>query len=203
MSDLNIESIEDVKFEHPDFKLQWIGHQYGGMENPNFGKIEHIVACDVEGKPLFDQYIITENSGAIVIPWDEQNGNVRIGLVTQYRFVPAREYVEAVRGFGKENETATETAYRELFEETGLKAGDVKIIGRINPNTAFYTTDIPVVAAKVSKIEELANCGGDGFVEKIKKVAPFDLSELWHLEMECGLTTAAIFKFTNALNRYI
>lgn len=196
---LKIKPIQKTLDSNPDFKPGWTPLSHGGMVNPTFGSIEPIVVCRKDDTPIFDQYMIQEKPGAIIIPYDSHNGSIRIGLITQERFIPQKTYVEAVRGFGKDDETELQTAYRELFEETGMKTNGITILGRINPNTAFYRTDIPIIAARFNEIEEILNPGEDNLVEKIQKVAPYTFSDLRKLQqeglLECGITKAAIQEF--------
>ena len=198
---MKVRLLEDVLKKHPDFKHGWAEKPYGGLENPRFGKLSHIVVCKDDGTPIYDQYMIEEQPGSIVVPYDNKDGIIRVGLVTQERPIPERVYTELPRGFGRENETALKTAYRELLEETGLnttKEG-VKILGRINFNTTFYKTDAPVVAIAFENLDNMGDPQGDKFAEKLIKVAPYDYNQIKDLmakeEIECGITQAALFRF--------
>ena len=193
--------LSEVLETHPGFygKVGWKPLELGGMENPRFGSLEHVAICDDAGNPLFDQYMITEAPGSIVLPYDTQNGIIRVGLITEERPVPGKDYVAAPRGFGNEDEDTLQAAYRELLEESGLKAESLEIIGRVNVNTAFYRTNIPIVAAPFDQLEAIQNPKGDGFAEKIKGSAPYSFSDIRQLQlegrMECGLTLAALSTF--------
>ena len=59
--------------------------------------------------------------------------------------------MELPRGFSNLGERVEETALRELGEETGKFGNSMIFIGRVNPNSAFYTTSgIPLYAAEVN-----------------------------------------------------
>lgn len=192
----NIRPIEEVMKEFPDFKPGWKPYQNGVMENPRFGKIRHIAVCDGK-KPLWDQYQIEETPGAIIIPYDRLDG-IRVGLIEIERPVIGRLSYEFPRGFAERDESETEAAYRELFQETGLKGNGIRFLEKNNPNTAFYKTEDAIFAAEFEKIEDLKKIKGDGN-EKIRSVAPFKFSEIQNLQksrlLVCGLTKAALFEF--------
>lgn len=196
--------LREVLLEHQEFRSK-LGWTYdldkGVLENPRFGRVERIAVCRKDSEPIFDQYAITETPGSVILPYDRFAGVVRIGLITQYRYVPGRDFLEAPRGFGKENEKECLTAYRELLEETGLVASEDNLtyLGRVNHNTAFYTTDIAAFAAQFEKLEEIINPGQDNIVEKITKVTPYSFQDLRKLhqegKLECGITNSALFLF--------
>ena len=196
---LKVESLDDVVKTHPDFVPQWKTDRLGGMENPKFGKLSHVVVCKRDGTPLFDQYQIEEKPGAVIIPYEEHNKNIRVGLVSQERVIPGKYYVEVPRGFGEGDESLLETAYRELFEETGLVSKDLRVIGKINPNTAFYATDIKVVAARFENLNRIKNPRSFSIVENIQKVETYSFKDIVKLmksgRLDCGITQAALFKF--------
>ena len=196
--------LRKVLEEHPEFKgkLGWSYDQYSGiLENPQFGKVEQIVVCREDGTPIFDQYSITETPGSVILPYDNIKSVIRVGLITQNRYVPGKDFLEAPRGFGEENEEKCLTAYRELLEETGFVASEENIsyLGKVNHNTAFYTTDIAVFSAQFGQLEEIINLNGDNLVEKITKIAPYSFRDLRKLQqegrIECGITNSALFLF--------
>jgi len=201
--------LEDVLKTHPNFKPQWEELPYGGLENPKFGRLSHIVVCKDDGTPIYDQYMIEEQPGSIVVPYDNNNEVIRVGLVKQERPIPEREYTELPRGFGREDENALETAYRELLEETGLKASKdgVKVLGRINFNTTFYKTDVPVISIAFDNLDDMGNPEGDKFAERFIKVAPHNFDQVKDLmakeEIECGITQAALFRFASYKPEFI
>lgn len=196
---LNVRQLGEVISEYPDFEPEWRELEYGGLENPKFGRVEHVAICKETGEPIFDQYVIEETPGSIIVPYGIHNKNFRVGLSTADRFVPGEEFVELPRGFGKPGETELETAYRELFEETGFIPGSVEIIGYTNHNTAFYTTEAPIIAARCNRLEEIQNPGEDSIVEKIKSVKPYTMGDLERLRLEgklkCGITKSALADF--------
>ena len=206
---MKVRLLEDVLKAHPDFKPGWVERPYGGMENPKFGRLSHVVVCKDDGTPIYDQYMIEEQPGSIIVPYDEKDGIVRVGLVTQERPIPEREYAELPRGFGREDETALQTAYRELLEETGLKVSgeDIRLLGRINVNSSFYKTDIPIVAIKFYSLDEMGNPEGDKFAERLVKASPYNYNQIKDLiaieKLECAMTQSALFRFISYKPEFI
>lgn len=60
-------------------------------------------------------------------------------MVKQYRHGSDSITLEFPAGMVDPGEDKSNTAKRELLEETGYKAGSIKLIGCINPNPAFMT----------------------------------------------------------------
>ncbi len=154
----------------------------GGIVNTKFGAavLRVVVQKLVEGrlKDLYDQPIMVENPGAIVVC---QAGD-RVGLVQNYRFVGER-LIDAGAGYVKwlhdegrfEALLATlgrwcwelprglspkynaddirdfvlATAKAEALEESGLRLSGVRIAGRVNANSTFYAHAQYVVHGKV------------------------------------------------------
>lgn len=163
-----IKRIADVLREKPDFKSGWNSIEeplpdgrriVTGIENPRYGKVERVVVCKDDGTPLFDQYQISEgpadaqgrraySSGAVIVPYFVQD-ELFVGLITRIREVvidPSTgqqgRYTsrELPRGFSSFGERPSDTAVRELGEETGKHVRRLDYLGKVNPNTAFYVT---------------------------------------------------------------
>ncbi len=194
----------DVLKTHPFFTPGWGAIEDGGIENPNIARVSHVVICKDNGTPIYDQIMIEEKPGSIVLPYDTSTGRVRVGLVLQERPISGKYLIEVPRGFGNPDEDALQTAYRELFEETGLDessiASPLEIIGsRLNPNTTYWRTAPPIIVARFKRLEEISNPRGDRFAERIKNSKPYTFSDIQELQrrgkLECGITAAALFHF--------
>jgi hypothetical protein len=159
-----VKSVKEVE----SFCKGWAGADF---ECPSHGKIEHVVVCDDDGLPKYDQYRIWEGvkrndgkyplvSGAAVIPYYKTGECLFIGILSKIRpivhdtnagrsggFVS----LEIPRGFQSVFDSDSgATAIKELGEETQLLAKKIFQIGKYNPNTAFYVTPgIPIFAAEV------------------------------------------------------
>lgn len=143
-----------------------------GIENPKFGMVRLVVVCDGNGKPIFDQYQLEEGpagkdgkrpltSGGIILPYFRVGETLHVGLIERFREIvydpvtglQGVPSLELPRGFSKLSDSSDE-AYmrRELGEETGKVALSMRWIGRVNPNTAFYATGVPVLAVEVDPV---------------------------------------------------
>lgn len=90
-------------------------------------------------------------SGAVIIPFVGES----ILFERHYRVATDEFSWELPRGFGEPDETDSETARRELREETGLLADDVTVISRIHADAGIMNDDIAVVATRSGSIDYL------------------------------------------------
>ncbi len=175
-----------------------------------------------EMQPLYDQPIIVENVGAVVIA--QLNG--RIGLVQNFRMVGERllphagsNYIrdlqqkklwrallaslgeyrwEAPRGSLPEhgeselNAFILKTAHIEALQESGFRLASARIVGSVNPNSTFFPHALYVVHAQ---IESLHQTDAED-LEILGNTKLFTLEELRELnnkgEFDCGFTLAAL-----------
>jgi ADP-ribose pyrophosphatase len=73
----------------------------------------------------------------------------RVVLNLNYRHATRSWELELPRGKRDNNETAEQTAIRELQEETGLRVSEQIFLGEITPDTGVLASVIPVYAGKV------------------------------------------------------
>jgi 8-oxo-dGTP pyrophosphatase MutT (NUDIX family) len=174
------------------------------LVNPKFGSVEQVVICADNGNPLWDQYQIVENVGAVIVPYTLQDVGWRIGLITTERpvvfgvsGVQGIKSIELPRGFPVPGETSKQAAQRELSEETGRQAVVLEALGLINPNTAFYTTSIPAYAAQVDlgRKEEVKTQGYEKILKSEFKDVAEVVSMLQRGDITCGFTQAALMLF--------
>ena len=199
--------LTQVRQEYPKFKIKtgWEPAEDGGFSNPKFGFVESVVICKDDGSPVYDQYQIVEKGGAIVIPYYFER-QLRVGLISIFRVIPADPKnpgkqgiisIETPRGFAIDGEVAEETAIRELGEETQRVVASLKLIGYVNPNTAFYKSYIPVFALEVDR-EKYSKLRPEA-EEKIFQCRFYTKQEVEALvrarKIFCGLTKAALMDF--------
>ncbi len=174
-----------------------------------------------EAKDAYDQAIMVENAGAIVVC--ESAG--KVGLVQNFRFVAERlmnagkDYVkkldeekrwgellatlgqwqwELPRGMSTvESETdlgkfVVATAKVEAFEESGFVIEDARICGKCNPNSTFFAHSQYVVSGRVAATKP--NCPEPS--ELLGATRLFSGEEIRRLanegELQDGLTFAAL-----------
>lgn len=196
-----------------------------GVANPIGWAALHIVVQklidDEEIKDLYDQILIVENPGAVVVC----NQNDKIGMVQSFRFTAERlktadpgylkqliaenrfsELLESLgrwqwelpKGLSPNDDSADLTelvlkvAQLEAEQEAGFQIDNPRIIGRVNPNPTFFAHAQYVVAADIK-------AQGDNSpeaLEMIGKVKLFGATEIRQLatdgEFEDGLSLAAL-----------
>ncbi len=104
--------------------------------------------------------VVRHMGGAGIIAIDEGGD---IYLVRQFRYAVGEELIEIPAGKLEPNEDPMVTAKRELIEEAGISANDVKPIGKIIPTCGYcdeviyvyYATDITPAQQNLDEDEEL------------------------------------------------
>ncbi|MBQ6153888.1 MAG: NUDIX hydrolase [Ruminococcus sp.] len=69
-------------------------------------------------------------------------------LVRQWRHAAEKLSIEFPGGIADEGEDPAKTAYRELLEETGFKAGKITHLGTVSPNPALFSNRFHVYLAE-------------------------------------------------------
>ncbi|MFN8506231.1 MAG: LuxR C-terminal-related transcriptional regulator [Dehalococcoidia bacterium] len=139
--------------------------------NGGFGRL-FSTFISIDGRPVWDQYGIDEGplaprpgpagmprrdalGGAVVVPYvGTPGGGCLVGVIRHERPLPGIVTVELPRGFAEPGETAQITAISEMIEEFGVdgygpsRTQEIRRLGRINANTAFYTGFVEVYAAR-------------------------------------------------------
>ena len=196
-----------------------------GIANPIGWAALHIVVQkltnDEEIRDLYDQILIVENPGAVVVC----NQNDRIGMVQSFRFTAERlrtaepgylkqliaenRFAELLESLGRWqwelpkglspnedstdlNELVLKVARLEAEQEAGFEIDNPRIIGRVNPNPTFFAHAQYVVAADIK-------AQGDNdpeALEMIGQVKLFTAKEVRQLvsegQFEDGLSLAAL-----------
>lgn len=177
------------------------------LAHDGFGAIHHVVVCDADGSPRWDQPLRAEPRGSVAVPVLPDG---RLMLVRVFRPVlPApgaatpwegaawdamgAPSIEFPRGFGQPGETSEAIARREVREETGHRALRTDLLGEVFANTTFDSSPIAVVRVEVHD-------GGDeldGEVDDVLLATAEEVSQ-WIGEgaIRCGITLAAWSLYT-------
>ena len=89
---------------------------------------------------------VVEHPGAVAILGLTTNGEVI--LVRQWRHAVGRALLEIPAGIRDPNEPETETAQRELLEETGFAAGSISEIARYFSSAGFCNEEMTLFVAR-------------------------------------------------------
>jgi ADP-ribose pyrophosphatase len=85
--------------------------------------------------------------GVVIVP-ETPDGRLLLVRMSRYAFLD--ESIEFPRGSGEAGEPTVETARRELMEETGLVAGELRPLGRHRPDTSVLEVEAEVFLAPVA-----------------------------------------------------
>lgn len=88
--------------------------------------------------------IIDHNGGAVVIPIKD-NGN--IVLIKQFRKAMEKDMIELPAGKVEKGELPSTTVERELKEETGYSAEEIKLISEFNPSVGYANETLYIYIA--------------------------------------------------------
>jgi hypothetical protein len=142
-------------------QLDW---RYGGdktnvvVENPNIGvSFLRYMITSPNDEFLYDIVAIKEsrNNSVIVV----RNSQKQLGLVWEWRPIPAKWFWACPRGFGDpEDKDNITTAKREMIEEIGnCKIVNSQKIGSLYENTAFFENPVGLVLFDVEEVETQVN----------------------------------------------
>lgn len=127
------------------------------------GRILSLYNDDVllpNGKSSKREYV-SHNGASAVLPIDEKGF---VYLVRQYRYAYGEEVLEIPAGKIEKGEDPKLCAVRELSEETGWVAEDVRLITCLYPSPGYTNERIYVFLAKVRLLEE-AHADENEFLE--------------------------------------
>ena len=80
-------------------------------------------------------YHLDYHDGVMVVPIKVSTHDIKFVFVNQYRYPIARDCLEFPGGSKDKTETSELAARRELLEETGYKADEMRFIYMMNPST--------------------------------------------------------------------
>lgn len=97
-------------------------------------KVRKDVVVNPRNLSLHEMFVLEQPDWVNIIPLtpDEQ-----VILIEQWRHGTRSVHLETPGGLMEPNETPTECARRELLEETGYEAGELRLLGVVHPNPAI------------------------------------------------------------------
>lgn len=95
-----------------------------------------------DGCRIYSYFILERPNFVLVLASSRSN---EIALVRQYRPATAKSYWSLPAGYLRENEIPLEAARRELMEETGLKASDLREVTCFDPLPGYIRSKAHVV----------------------------------------------------------
>lgn len=193
-------------------------HRSVVLENPDKRvnqQVLHVVICNDDGVPMWDQFLHWENGGAITLPVNSkgqiglieierpvQRENRPFQLVGRSKDVDAqvlvnlgRKCLEAPRGMASKNEKPGETAAREAEEELGRVILAKQYVGCLIANSTF---DPRLLHGYIVQVNEKRKSSLPKDVnEKIFKVDwydPLEVAQMLQMGPECPI----VCSFTKA-----
>jgi len=154
----------------------WRIHQRSTLFEHRIFRLErHELEEDIEDPVARRQSLVLEAPDWVnVIPRLDDG---RIVLVRQWRFGVGRPTLEVPGGMIDAGEDAAQAAARELVEETGYRAGALRMLGETEPNPAFLTNRCTSFLA--TGLERLGEPEGDGEEElEVVAVSPEEIPRL-------------------------
>ncbi|MEP7263885.1 MAG: NUDIX hydrolase [Bacteroidota bacterium] len=158
-------------------------------ENPWMSVTEHKVINPAGNDGVYG-VVHFKNNAVAVIPLDEENNTWIVG---QYRYTLNSYEWEVPEGGSPEGEDPMATAYRELEEETGLKASSMQLI--MQTELSNSVTDEVSYSYVAKGLSYIGSSPEETEQLQIRKL-PFD--ELFEMamngEIKDALSVASIFK---------
>jgi ADP-ribose pyrophosphatase len=128
-----------------DSQLVWRRERSEQVADCRVFQVRRDYSADPRGGRVHDFYVIEAPDWINVIPLTKDN---EVVLIEQYRHGTEGVSLEIPGGMVDPGEEPSETAARELFEETGYEAAGVVLLGKTRPNPAIQDNWIHTFLAR-------------------------------------------------------
>lgn len=143
-------------------------------------------------------FLKMKKNGVVAVPYDE-DGNI---YVLRKNRPNVGIFYELPRGFVETDEDFETGAFRELLEETGMRAVSGRKLGRVQADTGVMATKVEVIAIKVEAIANKVHY--DKADKESNAVIKTTVKQLMRAIVEekivCGYTMAGLVKYIGLHN---
>lgn len=131
-----------------------------------------------------------EHDGVVIVPHQSD----KFALVPMYRYPIGSVSLEFPRGARKPGESVASAALRELREEAGFAGINLRILGRVHPDTGLIESAINVVSAEVpSTFPDRAEPEAMESIAEPRWLSRAEISvEVTRGQITCGVTLSAL-----------
>lgn len=146
-----------------DEKLIWKRKDSSELLHTKVLTVNELTSVSPEGDDA--KFIVLDaNDWVVVIPEIEDD----FLMVKQWRHGENKLSIEFPGGVIEKGELPETAARRELLEETGFEAGELKYLGKANPNPAIMSNHVHFFAASELKSAGEQNLDEEEFVEYLR-----------------------------------
>ncbi len=151
---------------------------------------------DCDGKKVGPYLIMEQPGGAVIFPVTKDN---KVIFFKEYYPLIEKELISLPAGFTEKDESPEEGARRELFEETGYKAGEMIDLGGYYPLAKRDTVNHKTFLAK--DCEFVGKPKNEDPLENYQEIVLYDLDEVKELLSNENIEAGIILTMVRALRK--
>jgi 8-oxo-dGTP pyrophosphatase MutT (NUDIX family) len=160
-------SADDTGLSDDYSQLVWKRERSEQVADCRVFKVRRDLSSDPRGRGRHDFYVIEAPDWVNVIPL---TGDGNVVLIELYRHGTGEVSLEIPGGMVDPGESPAEAAARELLEETGYEASEVRLLGPARPNPAIQDNRIHSFLAR--GVEHRGEPKGDGTEQTRVRLVP-------------------------------